>query len=212
MAASYPAYRVCIWDFDGTLFDSYPTMNRAMAAALEKLGHPRPAEEIRKLMKQSVSTALDFYNRHCSLGAELESAFRKEEQRLSTDLPPYEGTLALCQRIAASGGMNLLYTHRDSLSWEMLERHGFSPCFLGGITAEDGFPSKPAPDALLFLMKKFSFSAGEALMIGDRDIDLLAGRNAGIAEYLFDPMDDYACFETPNRGHSMEELENFLFV
>ena len=52
----------------------------------------------------------------------------------------------------------------------------------------------------------------KALMIGDRDIDLLAGKNAGIAGYLFDPMDDYASFEAPFRGHSMKELEAFLFA
>ena len=31
-------FRVCIWDFDGTLFNSYPIMNRAMVEALETLG------------------------------------------------------------------------------------------------------------------------------------------------------------------------------
>lgn len=212
MSMCTPIYRVCVWDFDGTLFDSYPIMNRAMAMALEKLGHPQPMEEIRRLMKQSVSTALDFYCRKCLLGKELETTFRQEEKNLSHDLPPYEGALALCRRIASAGGMNLLYTHRDSLAITMLRRHGFSPYFTGGITAEDGFPSKPAPDALLSLMKQYSFSPQEALMIGDRDIDLLAGRNAGLDGYLFDPLDDYDAFETPHRGHSMQDLENFLFV
>lgn len=212
MNVSRPAYRVCIWDFDGTLFDSYPIMNRAMAQALEKLGHPRPAEEIRRLMKQSVSTALHFYYDTCHLEKELEPLFRQEEKALSQDLPPYEGTLPLCRRVVESGGMNLLYTHRDAFAWEMLRRHGFAPFFKGGVTAEDGFPSKPAPDALQFLMKEFSFSPQEALMIGDRDIDLLAGRNAGIEGYLFDPFQDYKAFETPFRGNTIQEIENFLFV
>lgn len=212
MSMCTPIYRVCVWDFDGTLFDSYPIMNRAMAMALEKLGHPQPMEEIRRLMKQSVSTALNFYCGKCLLGKELESTFRQEEKVLSHDLPPYEGALALCKRIASAGGINLLYTHRDSLAVTMLRRHGFSPYFTGGITAEDGFPSKPAPDALLSLMKQYSFSPQEAIMIGDRDIDLLAGRNAGLDGYLFDPLDDYDAFETPHRGHSMQDLEKFLFV
>lgn len=212
MSICAPLYRVCVWDFDGTLFDSYPIMNHAMALALEKLGHPQPTGEIRRLMKQSVSTALNFYCRKCLLGKELETTFRQEEKALSDNLPPYEGALALCRRIASAGGMNLLYTHRDSLAVTMLDRYGFSPYFAGGVTAEDGFPSKPAPDALLSLMKQYSFSPGEALMIGDRDIDLLAGRNAGLHEYLFDPLDDYAAFQTPHRGHSMQDLEQFLFV
>ena len=61
-------------------------------------------------------------------------------------------------------------------------------------------------------MKQFSFAPEEALMIGDRDIDLLAGRNAGIEGYLFDPMDDYHTFETPFRGKTIKEMECFLLV
>lgn len=212
MTARTLAYRVCIWDFDGTLFDSYPTMNLAMEQALEQLGYPRPKEEIRRLMKQSVSTALDFYCETCSLGKELETLFRQKEKGLSQDLPPYPGALELCRQISDAGGLNLLYTHRDSLSLKMLQRHGFSPYFAGGVTAEDKFPSKPAPNALQFLMEKFQFSPQEALMIGDRDIDLLAGSNAGIDGYLFDPQDDYLAFLAPHRGHSMAELKEFLNV
>ena len=212
MSTLMPAYRVCIWDFDGTLFDSYPIMNQAMESALKKLGYPRPAEEVRRLMKQSVSTALHFYYDTCHLEGELEPLFRQEEKALSKDVPPYEGTLDLCRHIVESGGINLLYTHRDAFAWEMLRRHGFAPFFKGGITAEDGFPSKPAPDALQFLMKQFSFAPEEALMIGDRDIDLLAGRNAGIEGYLFDPMDDYHTFETPFRGKTIKEMKCFLLV
>lgn len=139
----------------------------------------------------------------------METEFRRREKLLSDDLPPYDGALELCRDITEAGGMNLLYTHRDSLSETMLHRYGFTPFFAGGVTAEDGFPSKPAPDALEYLMKAFSFSPEKGLWIGDRDIDLLAGKNAGIAGYLFDPMDDYASFETPFRGHSMKEAGSF---
>lgn len=203
-------YRVYLWDFDGTLFDSYPTMNRAMSQALLELGMPRPEEEVRRLMKQSVSTALCYYQEHFSMDAGLEKLFRKKEKELSADLPPYPGMKDLCRRIYEKGGMNLLYTHRDTFAEELLKRHGFSRYFSGGVTAEDHFPSKPAPDAIIFLMKQFSFMTEEALMIGDRDIDLLAAKNAGVDGYLFDPMDDYASFQTPFRGHSVFDLESFL--
>ena len=180
-------YRVYLWDFDGTLFDSYPTMNRAMSQALLELGMPRPEEEVRRLMKQSVSTALCYYQEHFSMNQELEKLFRKKEKELSTDLPPYPGMKDLCRRIYEKGGMNLLYTHRDTFAEELLKRHGFSSYFSGGVTAEE-----------------------EALMIGDRDIDLLAAKNAGVDGYLFDPMDDYASFQTSFRGHSVFDLESFL--
>lgn len=203
-------YRVYLWDFDGTLFDSYPTMNRAMSQALSELGNPRPKEEVRQLMKQSVSTALSYYQKHFSMNEELEKLFRKREKELSQDLPPYPGMKDLCRRLWEKGAINLLYTHRDTFAIDLLQRHGFGSFFSGGVTSEDHFPSKPAPDAIISLMRQFSFTASEALMIGDRDIDLLAGKNAGVDGYLFDPMDDYASFETPFRGHSAKDLESFL--
>ena len=81
-------YRVYLWDFDGTLFDSYPTMNRAMSQALSELGNPRPKEEVRQLMKQSVSTALSYYQKHFSMNEELEKLFQKGKKScLKTFLP-----------------------------------------------------------------------------------------------------------------------------
>lgn len=204
-------YRVYLWDFDGTLFDSYPTMNMAMYQALSLLGSTRPLKEIRCLMKQSVSTALSFYQRNLSMGKELEVLFRKKEKELSLDLPPYPGAKDLCRDIWQAGGINLLYTHRDMFAVELLHRHGFWVYFAGGVTSEDEFPAKPAPDAILSLMGRFSFMPNEALMVGDRDIDLLAGQNAGTDGYLFDPMDDYASFQTPFRGRSFADLRAFLF-
>ena len=47
-------------------------------------------------------------------------------------------------------------------------------------------------------------------MIGDRDIDVLAGVNASIAGILFDPDHCYDAFETPLRFASVGELRNLL--
>ena len=63
----------------------------------------------------------------------------------------------------------------------MIEAAGLAPFFSGGVTGEDGFPSKPAPDAILHLLNTHAIPPGQALMIGDRLIDVQAAQNAGIA-------------------------------
>ncbi|OPZ70716.1 MAG: Primosomal protein N' [Firmicutes bacterium ADurb.Bin456] len=55
------------------------------------------------------------------------------------------------------------------------------------ITYEAGFPDKPAPDALNWIIDLHRLDRRECVMIGDRIIDAQAGRNAGIAGALFDP-------------------------
>lgn len=52
---------------------------------------------------------------------------------------------------------------------------------------------KPDPTALRHLMQTHGMNQNACLMICDRDIDLMAGRNAGIHTCLFDP----ECGQTP---------------
>jgi phosphoglycolate phosphatase-like HAD superfamily hydrolase len=56
----------------------------------------------------------------------------------------------------------------------------FADCLI----AEEGFPSKPAPDAVLALIARNSLDPAECVMVGDREIDGMSGKNAGIAGAL----------------------------
>ena len=59
------------------------------------------------------------------------------------------------------------------------------------MTGEDGFPLKPAPDALNALIKRNGLKKDACLMLGDRDIDIGAGVNAGIGTLLYDDENRY---------------------
>ncbi|NPA75466.1 MAG: HAD family hydrolase [Euryarchaeota archaeon] len=47
------------------------------------------------------------------------------------------------------------------------------------ICRDDGFPPKPAPDAVFYLMHRFSANPDETVVVGDYDYDIEAGRRAG---------------------------------
>ena len=78
------------------------------------------------------------------------------------------------------------------------------------MTSLDGFPSKPAPDALNYLVQKHGLKKAECVMVGDRDIDLDAGKNAGIGCVLFDPDHAFDDYGTPWRFSSMDTLREVL--
>ena len=78
------------------------------------------------------------------------------------------------------------------------------------MTSLDGFPAKPAPDALNFLIQKHGLDRAQCVMLGDRDIDLDAGKNAGIACALFDPEGFYPDYDTPWRFSDMAALRRAL--
>lgn len=178
-------YKNFIWDFDGTLYDTYPHTLAALMENFRRHGREIDPAEAYRIMKITLWDAFRFYN--------VDDAFIAAFYEIENDLsfPPVAGAFpgipALLERLRDAGGRHYLYTHRDRVSLQYLERDGLLTLFSGWVTREHGFPHKPAPDALRFLMQTNGLNANETLMVGDRPIDIGAGHAAGIAGCLFDP-------------------------
>lgn len=181
-------FRYLLWDFDGTLFDTYPPLIRAMKGALATLGHTVPEARISALLADTLDGAIDTLSAALALDRE---AFVAEIERLHASVrpderPPFPGTIALCERIQAAGGANLLFTHRDRPTLNaLLSWHGASHLFLDILTTSDGYPRKPDPAGFRALIERNSLPLDQVLAVGDRDLDILAGQAAGIATCLF---------------------------
>lgn len=182
------AFQHFIWDFDGTLYDSYRIIARAAAQALKEAGLPCPrGEDLIRMAKSTLRGAFVFLAGKERGDALMARYLAHSREAGIQGLRPYPGCREALERVAEAGGFNYLYTHRDRQAIEALERDGLAPLFRDFITSEDGFPGKPAPDALLWLLARHGLVPGDCVMIGDREIDLAAGKNAGIASALFDP-------------------------
>ncbi len=203
-----------IWDFDGTLFDTYPRMASAFHQALHKLGVEESMDRVMLRIKRSVSGAAEVYAKEQGLSREaIMDAYHQIEHALPTgDMQPYDGMDCLIRDAWLKGCRHFLYTHRNSGSLEALRLHGMLDCFSGFITKEDPFPLKPAPDAILSILHRFDLNPDECLMLGDRDIDVEAGHNAGIAGCLYDPEHFYDSYATRYRVNSVKELRAFLEI
>ncbi|WNZ26371.1 HAD-IA family hydrolase [Leptolyngbya sp. NK1-12] len=53
------------------------------------------------------------------------------------------------------------------------------------ITKDDGFPEKPNPESFISIIGKSDTSQELFYCIGDRDLDIEAGKNAGIKAIFF---------------------------
>ena len=84
---------------------------------------------------------------------------------------------------ADEGGYTLVSTD------EVLRRLGLYGFFDEIITGQSGFPRKPAPDALLYLIGKYALDPSETYYVGDRTIDMDCARNAGVSGILYRPND-----------------------
>ncbi len=182
-------YRHWFWDFDGTLFNTYPRICRAFQKSLADAGIFEDCASIMPFLKNSLRTAAEHYSGSDSLLTEalLEGYhLHSEEEDLST-MCSYPGARDFLCTITRQGGKNYLYTHRGESVFKAIKNEDLEWLFSDMVTSLDGFPAKPAPDALLYLMRKHSLNASECVMVGDRQIDVSAGLNARMNAIYMDP-------------------------
>lgn len=176
-------FRNIIWDVDGTLFDTYPSIARAIQAALNDLGHDAPLPWIEELARQSIGHCHTVLAATYHLQADrLERAYGEHFARIrAEENPPFPGVAALCRHICAIGGKNVIVTHRGRDSTlDLLAAHGMARYFSGCITRDDGYPRKPHPAAFEAALEAHDLDPEETLTVGDRGIDILAGQAAGV--------------------------------
>lgn len=205
-------YTNLIWDFDGMLFNTYPRMAAAFQQALADMGVTSSIDEIMPRIKRSVGKAAREYAELFRLDREsLSAQYHLREHAMPPEtMLPYDGICELLRDAAQAGCRHFLYTHRDHSALDALERYGVKSLFSGFVTVNDPFPPKPAPDALLSILSRHQLAPEACVMLGDRDIDILAARNAGISGILYDPERFYNHFEHSLRTNSVSGLRTLL--
>lgn len=174
-----------IWDFDGTLVDTYPVIIADLRSALQEYGYDCDPVETMGLMLVNIIHAAEHYARKFGLDAEeLMNAYRKHHNLTVSQFSaePMAGVAAVLAKICDSGRHNYIFTHRKN--WETvayLEKYGLDRYFRDIVGSESPcFARKPAPDGVLYLMEKYGMQPENTVMVGDRDCDLGSGRNAGV--------------------------------
>ncbi|MEK4870253.1 HAD-IA family hydrolase [Niallia sp. FSL W8-1348] len=179
-------YKHIIWDFDGTLFDTYPVMAKIFKEVLKEHEVEEPLEEIMKQLKVSASSALKYYEKKYLIDKEFIIKYKKRKKEAELELSkPFEGIEDICKYIHSTNRRNYLLTHRGESSIRLLKNYGLYGYFADFITSVQGFERKPSPDGINYLINKYNIIHSEAIMIGDRDLDLLSGKNAGISACYF---------------------------
>jgi len=180
-------FKYLIWDFDGTLFDTYPVMTQSFIRALQKLGIEETSEHVMELMKISYSTLLEYCQDHHHIDIdELMIHYNFIRHPIEVKyFKPFDYVHEICKMVCRNGGKNYLYTHRSKSTIEHMERNGLVEYFSGYITKENNFKRKPHPEALQRLLTTKIIPPEQAIMIGDREIDIEAGKNARIHTCYF---------------------------
>ncbi|MFD1735573.1 HAD-IA family hydrolase [Bacillus salitolerans] len=161
-----------LWDFDGTIFDTYPAYTKIM---MEIVGNGVSEQEIYMKLKVSFSHAI----KHYQLDEEMVQLIRRKTSEIKPgEVSPFSGV----EEILKHAKKNVIMTHKEREEvLQILDFHHLSDYFVEIIAGDDGFPRKPDKTSYEFLHKKH----GLHLAIGDRELDLIPAKQIGIATCSF---------------------------
>jgi len=179
-------FKYYIWDIGGTLFDTTATSVKAFKQTLEEFGKIGDEKKIYELLKESSTPIAAQY----FMGEDSE-VFLKRYHEIETPMQEnpmmFPDTREVLQEVVKKGGKNYIISHRDLQVVDFLETCHVVEYFTYVITSNDHFQRKPSPESLNYLFDRFGVEKDKAIMIGDRELDVFAAKNAGIKGCLYSP-------------------------
>ncbi|MFW9950683.1 MAG: HAD family hydrolase [Candidatus Thorarchaeota archaeon] len=200
-------FKHIIWDFDGTLFDTYPHIAFVIKEIInENYNIDLNVQQIQSWCKISLNYCFEKVATVFTLEkTKLQELFNVNYVRnIESQQPPFPGAIEMVQFIYKNGGKNYIITHRGPLSLNrLLEYNNIQDYFKKIITQKDGFPNKPDPTSFLYLTNYYEIPKEEVIAIGDRDIDIQTASKIGIKACYFNP-------EGKNNGLADYNIKNLL--
>lgn len=176
-----------VFDLDGTLVHSAPTLTAAANALLAELGRP-PVPEATVLafvghgMRRLVERLLERTGGipGGDVAPHLAAYRRRYDADPLTGTTLYPGVAAALDRLAAQGhGLAVCTQKADAPARAILAGLGLAPP-VTGFTGGDSLPGFLKPDSRLFRHAADQLPPGPAIMVGDSETDAATARAAGV--------------------------------
>lgn len=202
-----------IFDFDGTISNSYPLFLGFVHAYAEEQGLSINMTDDELFYALNLTMKETFerlgWDRFISY-REFIDDFHQKQIDHATEFRAFPEAIALLEYAVSIGKKNYIYTHTGPIVSEMLKNMGIFHLFDFILDDSYGFPAKPCPDGLCFLAKHLHLDPATCMMIGDRPIDAHAGMNAGMIGCLWDFYGFFEDVKVDHRVSSLSEIRNLI--
>lgn len=204
--------KVVLFDLDGTLIDSAEDIGLALRKTLRDIGlEELYPEDVRKYVGGGAKALLEKV---------LGDKFREEyveifrEHYLSNPVvytKPYEGIVEVLKELKERSVKLAVVTNKlEDISREILKRLGLLEYF-EFIAGGDTFPEKkPSPLPVLKSLEKLNEEPAKALVVGDTEADILAGKAVGTKTALASW--GYVKLNSVKPDHTLKKPEEILEV
>ena len=179
--------KLCVFDLDGTVMDTLESIAYFVNYSLNKLGFPEIETEKFKYFAGDgratlIHRALDY------VGGDTDEVFRLATQYYDE---AYEGNFMYLtkpfnvikqelQKLKSAGVIIAVLSNKPHNVAKAVIEKTFGTDFFAHVEGQrESVPKKPSPNGFLAIAQKFGIAPDECMMVGDTDVDMITGVNAG---------------------------------
>ena len=178
-----------IWDLDGTLIDSYGVILGSLETVCKENNFPFDKEEVsRHVIRYSVNHYIDYLS--CISGVAFDTIKNRcSELSKANNMKIKAMTHAIetLKKLEEKGIKSYIFTHRGLSTEGVLKNVKLYDYFVEIVSSLNGFPRKPDPSGLNYLVDKYHLDPNNTYYVGDRSIDIECASNAGLKSILYKP-------------------------
>ena len=203
-----------IWDLDGTLIDSYPSIVSALFQLYGEIGTPLTKEAIyHEIITTNAGALIARMEKETGiLFSDWAARYSQIRDGKTDQILAMEHAEEALRSLQNKGIAHYIFTHRGHSTFAILDRLGLRSFFQDIITKENGFPRKPSPEAIRYLIDKYQLDPATTYYVGDRVLDMDCAFNAGIQGVMFIPPQSIAAPSGKESFliHDLLDLEKIL--
>ena len=180
-------FKVYIFDLDGTLLDTLGDLAASTNYALRTHGMPEHSiDDVRRFVGNGVRKLMERAIPGGAANPDFEATFatfRQYYMEHSLDTTkPYEGIPETLAELKRRGCRLAVVSNKMMAATQELCRYFFPDTIEVAIGENEsqGIRKKPAPDTVFAALLKLGVGNGEAVYVGDSDVDIQTAANAGL--------------------------------
>lgn len=175
--------KLVIFDLDGTLVNSITDITNSLNYATEPYGlPPKTSEEVSALVGEGITKVIErvLGDERLQYRDDVVKRFLEfYSEHIVDNTFPYPGVRETLERL---NGLKkaVISNKREALSVKVLEALDLIRFFDLVIGSDSTTEKKPSPVPVLHVISTMGLTQEDSIMVGDSDLDIAAGKNAGI--------------------------------
>ena len=179
--------KLLIFDLDGTVADTLPSIAEAVNMCADHFGYPQKDEAfVMSAVGNGVGLLLQKTMPEYAVADEKQFAAIKEyfaecyEFTQSRIDSCYEGMSEVMHSLYERGYILAVLSNKPDKLVKMIVKNIFPEGIISVSMGQTDLPRKPDPTVPLMIAEQFGVSARDTYFIGDSEVDVLTGKNAGM--------------------------------